>query len=117
MASTYIIHRASNNQLYFVLQADNGKVIISSEMYMKVESVNDGINSVQVNSIIDERYKRKIENSGKPYFVLLAANNEPIGTSEMYSSKEAMEKGIESVKKNAPTAQVIDESGKKKEQY
>jgi uncharacterized protein YegP (UPF0339 family) len=117
MASVYIIHRASNNQIYFVLQAENGKVILSSEMYIKIESAKNGINSVRENSKMDERYIRKIENSGKPYFVLLAANNEPVGTSEIYSSREAMEKGIESVKQNGPAAQVIDESGEKKEQF
>jgi uncharacterized protein YegP (UPF0339 family) len=117
MASAYKIHRASNNELYFVLEAENGKIILSSEMYMKNESVMEGINSVRVNSVINERYIRKTENSGKPYFVLVAGNKEPIGTSESYSSQEAMEKGIESVKKNGPSAPVIDESGEKKEEY
>ncbi|WP_438273386.1 YegP family protein [Tenacibaculum soleae] len=33
-----------------------------------------------------------------------------IGTSEMYSSNDAMENGIASVKKNAPNATVEDNS-------
>jgi uncharacterized protein YegP (UPF0339 family) len=117
MASAYKIHRASNNQFYFVLEAENGKVILSSEMYMRMESVLEGINSVRINLVIDDRFIRKTENSGKPYFVLVAANREPIGTSEMYSSKAAMEKGVESVKQNGPTDKIIDESGEKKKEY
>jgi uncharacterized protein YegP (UPF0339 family) len=117
MASAYKIHRASNNELYFVFEAENGKVILSSEMYMKIEEVLAGINLVRVNSIIDDRYIRKMENNGKPYFELIAANQEPIGTSESYSSNEAMEKSIKSIKNNGPKAAIIDESGEKKKEY
>ena len=39
---------------------------------------------------------------------LKAANGQEIGRSEYYSSKAAMENGIESVKKNAPDAEVVE---------
>ena len=41
-------------------------------------------------------------------FSLAAGNNQIIGVSEIYSSRAAMEKGIESVRKNAPTANLED---------
>lgn len=41
-------------------------------------------------------------------FHLVAANGETIGTSQVYSSKEACLKGIESVKTNAPSAPTED---------
>ena len=40
--------------------------------------------------------------------MLKAANGEPISRSETYSSKAAMENGIESVKKNAPDAEIVE---------
>ena len=43
---------------------------------------------------------------GEFRFRLLAANGEPIATSEGYKSKASAKAGIESVKKNAPTAPV-----------
>ena len=43
------------------------------------------------------------------HFVLKAANGEVIATSQVYSSKESCKKGIESVKKNAPEAEVVEE--------
>ncbi|MBR3935234.1 MAG: YegP family protein [Oscillospiraceae bacterium] len=43
-------------------------------------------------------------------FRLLAGNNQVIGISEVYSGKAAMEKGIESVRKNAPEAKVEDQT-------
>jgi len=41
-------------------------------------------------------------------FNLKSANGQVIGTSEMYSSKAAMENGIASVKENAPSATIED---------
>ena len=43
-------------------------------------------------------------------FRLLAGNNKVIGISEVYSGKAAMEKGIESVRKNAPEAKIEDQT-------
>ena len=43
-------------------------------------------------------------------FSLAAGNNQIIGVSEIYSSRAAMEKGIESVRKNAPAANVEDQT-------
>ena len=45
---------------------------------------------------------------GKFRFRLKAANGEIIATSEAYSSKDGCVNGIESVKKNAPTAKVVE---------
>ncbi len=63
-------------------------------------SAENGIESVRTNSPLDERYDRLESKAGEPYFVLKAVNHEVIGTSEMYSSAPAREKGIEAVKAN-----------------
>ena len=52
-----------------------------------------------------EWYKDK---KGKFRFRLKAANGEIIAMSEAYSSKDACANGIESVKKNAPIAKVVE---------
>ena len=44
------------------------------------------------------------------YFVLRAANHEIIAVSEMYASKQGAERGIASVRANAPTETVHDRS-------
>lgn len=45
------------------------------------------------------------------YFVLHAANHEPIAHSEMYPTKAAAQKGITSVQANGSTSDVRDETG------
>jgi uncharacterized protein YegP (UPF0339 family) len=53
-----------------------------------------------------------LKKSGAQYmFVLKAANGETIATSERYTTKSAAKNGIESVKKNAPTARTDDATG------
>ena len=45
---------------------------------------------------------------GKFRFRLKAGNGEIIATSEAYASKAGCVDGIESVKKNAPTAEIVE---------
>lgn len=108
MAAKFELKKAANGQFHFNLKAGNGEIILSSQMYKAKTSAENGIASVQKNAPDDSRYERKVNNSGKDYFVLKAANSQVIGTSEAYSSKSAMENGIASVKKNAPGAKTED---------
>ena len=52
-----------------------------------------------------EMYKDK---AGKFRFRLVAPNGQTIATGEAYESKDACKNGIESVKKNAPTAKIVE---------
>lgn len=108
MARKFEIKRATDGQFHFNLKANNGQVILSSERYKAKASAINGIESVQTNAPHDNRYDRRTSKKDEPYFVLKAANGEIIGTSEMYSSIQAMENGISSVKVNAPGAPTED---------
>ncbi len=59
----------------------------------------------------DPKFEILLSSSQQYYFNLIAPNGKVIATSEMYNSKQACEKGIESVKLNAPKAKVVDYSG------
>jgi uncharacterized protein YegP (UPF0339 family) len=48
--------------------------------------------------------------SGKFHFNLLAGNGQVIATSQHYESKESALHGIDSVRNNAPTAVIEDET-------
>jgi uncharacterized protein YegP (UPF0339 family) len=48
------------------------------------------------------------DKTGKFRFRLVAPNGEIIAVSEAYSSKDACLNGIESVKKNAPIAKIVE---------
>ncbi|MCA1590474.1 MAG: YegP family protein [Acidobacteria bacterium] len=101
MAGKFEIKTAKNGKTFFNLKASNGQTILSSEMYETRAAAENGVDSVKKNAGNDARFERKVSNKGENYFVLKAANGEPIGKSEMYASKRGMENGIKSVQKNA----------------
>ena len=108
MSAKFVISKSKNDKFLFNLKAGNGEVILSSQMYDAKASATGGIESVRTNAALDDRYERKASAKGQPFFNLKAANGQVVGHSEMYSSTSAMEGGIASVKKNAPSA-VIDD--------
>jgi len=96
---------------HWVLKASNGETILKSENYVNRDDALNGIHSCQENSPFDKNYARLIAKDNSPYFNLKAKNNKIIGTSEMYSSTQNRDKGIESVKKFGPTKVIVDETG------
>ena len=106
MAGWYEKSTSKNGQFQFVLKAGNGEVILRSELYQSTAAVDKGIASVRSNCQDDARYDRLESSNGKWYFNLKAANHQIIGTSQLYGSAQARDKGIESVKANGPTEDV-----------
>ena len=112
MAAKYILKSSRNNQFVFVLQAVNGEPILTSETYTTKQSAKGGIASVQTHSPHATNFEQKTANSKEKqlYFVLKAVNGQVIGTSEIYSSPQSRDKGIESVMKNGVTQEIEDET-------
>jgi uncharacterized protein YegP (UPF0339 family) len=106
--SKFVISKRTNDQFQFNLKAENGQVILTSQGYTTKASCENGIESVRKNSAADENFDRNRSTNNLPYFNLKAANNQIIGTSEMYESTIGMETGIASVMKNAPLATIED---------
>jgi uncharacterized protein YegP (UPF0339 family) len=107
MAGHYDLKK-SGSQFMFNLKAGNGEIILTSERYESKSGATGGIESVQNNCTNDARYERKTSKANEPYFVLKAANEQDIGSSEMYSSTSARDNGIQSVKINGTTTDIRD---------
>ncbi len=108
MSAKYEIYSGKNGQFYFRLKAGNGEIILGSEGYVSKSGAENGIASVKKNAGDEAHYDRLTAKDGSPYFNLKAANHQVIGHSEMYSSTQARDKGIESVRKNGPAADIHD---------
>ena len=107
MTAYYVAFKGKDHQFYFNLLAGNHEPILrSTEGYQQKAGALNGIASVQKHCPDDSNYVQKIAKDDSPYFVLRAKNNEPIGISEMYSSKQAMLKGLDSVKRNGVTLNI-----------
>ncbi|WP_298739808.1 YegP family protein [uncultured Chitinophaga sp.] len=108
--SKFIIKKRTNGEFQFNLKAGNGEVILTSEGYSSKAACENGIESVKKNAPDDSRYEKNTSTNGKFYFNLKAANGQVIGSSELYTSESGRNQGIESVKKNAPSATVEDQT-------
>ena len=108
----------------FDLKASNGEVIATSEVYSAEKSCLNGIESVKKNAPIagiedqtaegfeqikHPKFEVYTDKAGEFRFRLKATNGEIIATSEGYKAKKSCLNGIESVKKNAPDAEIVKE--------
>jgi transcriptional antiterminator NusG len=107
---TYVLKNTPSGDYTFCLKAANGQVILNSEVYTTKAAAANGIESVKTNCGDDARYERLMSSADQPYFNLKAGNGQVIGTSQMYSSDDAMENGVESVKTNGPDSPTEEET-------
>ncbi len=98
--------KKSGEKFHFVLKAQNGQVILSSQMYSSKPAAIKGVEAVKTNALTDSLYDRKKASNDKFYFNLKSTNGQIIGSSQMYTSENGVTAGIDSVKNNAPDAAV-----------
>ena len=108
MAAKYEIFENKDGETHFNLKAANGRVILTSQRYKRRSGTDKGIEAVRKNCGDDRCYERRESKAGEPYFVLKATNGQVIGTSQMYTSTAACERGMESVATNGRTTRVVD---------
>jgi uncharacterized protein YegP (UPF0339 family) len=102
------VFKGKSGEYFFRLRAGNGEPVLASEGYESMPGALNGIRSVKANAPSDGRYERKEAKNGQFFFVLRAGNNEPIGKSEMYKSKNGRDHGIDVIKRIAPGARIED---------
>lgn len=107
--SRYVLSVNDDGGYHFNLVSPNNEIILSSEVYTAKASAINGIHSAQKNCTNDANYQRLFSKGQQPYFNLKSKDNgQVIGTSEMYSSEQAREKGVDSVKENGTTTQIVE---------
>ena len=94
MTAWFELMETSIGLFRFSLDSPGNQVVLSSEMYRSKQGAQMGIEAVQKNRFLPERYRRKASSSGDHYFTLLAGNGEIIGISEMYSTALDRDSGI-----------------------
>lgn len=107
------IKKAANGQNYFNLKSEEGKTILSSEMYTTLKACENGIASIKKNASEESHFETKQSDNGEFHFVLKAGNHQVIGSSLMYASEDAAKADIAVLMKDAPEAEVaVDEEAK-----
>lgn len=108
----------------FDLKAGNGEIIATSEVYNSMDACKNGIASVKKNAPIaavenqtaegyaaekNPKFEVYKDKAGEFRFRLKATNGQIIAVGEGYKALASCLNGIESVKKNAPDAEIVKE--------
>ena len=116
--------KATEKGARFNLVASNGQVIASSQTYKGLRTCLAGIKSVRANApvaAVEDQTKEGFaqqrcpkfqvyqDKAGEFRFRLLAKNGQNIAASEGYTRKDSCLNGIESVRRNAVDADVVEE--------
>ena len=116
--------RKTNTGIKFDLKAGNGEVIATSEVYASEAACKNGVESVKKNAPVAAVENQTVEGyaaekhpkfevytdkAGEFRIRLKATNGQVIAVSEGYKAIASCLNGIESVKKNAPEAEVVEE--------
>ena len=116
--------RKTNTGIKFDLKAGNGEVIATSEVYASEAACKNGVESVKKNAPVAAVENQTVEGyaaekhpkfevytdkAGEFRFRLKATNGQVIAVSEGYKAIAPCLNGIESVKKNAVDAEVVEE--------
>ena len=119
----FVVRNVSSG-IKFDLKATNGQVIATSEVYESKNARLSGVESVRKNAPIakvedqtvegfekatNPKFEIYTDKAGEYRFRLKARNGEIIAVSEGYAAKTSCENGVESVRKNAPKAEVVEE--------
>lgn len=119
--SRFVI-RSVPSGFQFSLKASNGEVVLTSEVYTTEAACRKGIDSVAKNAPIagvddqtredgqavpHPRFELYKDRTGLFRFRLKARNGETIGVSKAYAAKAGALGAVESVRKNAPPAEII----------
>ena len=100
--------RKTNTGIKFDLKAGNGEVIATSEVYSSEDSCRKCIASGFV-AVKHPKFEMYTDKAGEFRFRLKATNGQIIAVSEGYKAKASCENGIESVKKNAVDAPIVEQ--------
>lgn len=110
MSGKFHLKKACDGQFQFSLEASNGQPILIGEPYRAKDAALDGIRAVRKRVQCEEAFEPLTSQDGHPYFVLTGSNGQVIGHSQMYTSPAGCKLGMDSVRRHAPEALLVDET-------
>ena len=123
----FVVKRSDDGGFMFNLIASNGRIICTSQSYASLSSAKNGIESIRKNvgSEIENQASKDYEAKKNPKweiyadkagefgFRLYASNGKPIISSQGYKAlANAKKKGIRSIRRNAPDAEIVENFGR-----
>ena len=104
----FIVKREENGNYSVTLKVKGGHIMLNSIKHLYKSSCKDGIEIIRANATDNLKYEYKKTFDGKFYFRLKSVHGDVLGNSKIYETAEHRNIGIETVRRIAPFASVID---------
>lgn len=104
----FIVKKEEDGHYYVTLKVKGGRIMLNSIRHPSKSSCKDGIEIIRANASDNLKYEYKKTFDGKFYFRLKSFYGEVLGNSKIYETAEHRDIGIETVRRIAPRASVID---------
>ena len=104
----FIVKKEENGHYFVTLKVKGGHIMFNSISHLSKSSCKNGIEIIRANASDNLKYEYKKTFDGKFYFRLKSVHGEVLGNSKIYQTAEHRNVGIETVRRIAPRASVID---------
>ena len=104
----WVIKKKSEEDFVWNLIANNGEIVLASESYVSASGAKAGLDSIKEN-INQDRFQIHSDKNDHYFFKLKNGANKLQAMGQVYNTKQSAKNSIDSVKRFAETAAVIEE--------
>ena len=104
----FIVKKETDGNYIVTLKVKGGRVILFGQKHRSKISCKSIIETIRTNATDNLKYEYKKTYDGKFYFRLKSISGEVLGNSKLYETAEHRNVGIETVRRIAPLAGIID---------
>ncbi|MBO4262536.1 MAG: YegP family protein [Clostridia bacterium] len=110
IAGKWVVKEKGEGEFVAFLYANNGEIILTSEIYSSGDGAKKGIATIRKNVISDGNFVVYCDKNGQYYFKLKSAGNRFLCSGETYQNRSACLSSIESVKRfiDSPVSDAVE---------
>lgn len=110
MPGTFHLHKSADGQFRFTLEAGNGLALLLSEPFPAKSAALAGVAAVRLGVARETAFEPLTGEDGHPYFLLRSFDGALLGHSQRFASAVGCRLGMDSVRRHAPDAELLDET-------
>jgi uncharacterized protein YegP (UPF0339 family) len=104
----FVVKKEDDGHYSVTLKVKGGHIILNGIRHISKSSCKDVIEIIRANAADNLKYDYKKTFDGKFYFRLKSVHGDVLGNSKFYETAEHRNVGIETVRRIAPLASVLD---------
>lgn len=108
MASSFVLKKSDDGDIYFNFLDKDGEVVLISGNYPDKTLAEEAIKDLRVNSLMSQQLAAGKTPAGEQFFVVKGSDGAILVKSALYTSQMVMDNALHCVKDNVCVAEVQD---------